>query len=127
MHVRFIRCGESLWNGWFWLDLNLDNTYAISGGATYHIFATGTGTINQAGAITVSVSGSPSFSAWYKSNGAVLYNIGAGVTFGSIVAGQKWQVGPAGYISTSGNTLPGPTAGSPAIGAAPTGATGWAS
>jgi hypothetical protein len=115
--------------GW---TLNMNGNYKLNGagGAAVHISAVGSGVVNHAGGITITITNTPNVTTWFRGNGPNLISLGAGVTWtGGLVAGcTKWSIGPASYISLGGNAanVPGSVAGSPATGSAPAAATGWA-
>ena len=110
--------------------INLNDSYAVNGagGAGVHVELSGPAIVSHAGGITVSITNSPNIGEWFQSFGGQIA-MGAGVTWsGSPLTGcKKWSVGPAGYLSTSGNSanIPGSVAGAPAGGATPTSSTGW--
>lgn len=113
--------------GW---TLNINNSYAVTGGATTHLGMVGGGVINHTGGVTVTTTGSPTIGTWFKATGSVLYALGSSITWtgGPAVGCQKWAMGPQAAISLSGNAanVPGSVAGAPATGSAPAAATGWA-
>jgi hypothetical protein len=115
--------------GW---TLNIDASYSVTGSATNHIAASGTGTINHTGGVTVTITGSPVISNWFNApGGPVIYNLGSSITWsGSPAAGcRKWAIGVPAAIFLGGNAanVPGSVAGVPATGSVPTATSGWAS
>ena len=65
---------------------------------------------------TTTITGNPTFVTWaYATNGANLRN-GVETFSGSVTSGKKYDVTMNATIANSGNTYPGPTAGTTATG-----------
>jgi hypothetical protein len=103
-------------------NVNILGSYSISGGATAHFQVSGPCVINygQPQAITITLSGSPSFSYGFASvgNGGSLY-IGNMPAFSGSATGPRYSVYGNGVIYTNGSGesyLPGSIAGTKATG-----------
>jgi hypothetical protein len=116
--------------GW---TLNVDAGYTISnaGNARSHMQGLGAGVINVSGSITITTNGgpAPAMTDWYVLQGAVLFNLGGGITFtgGPQTGATQWQVNQQAWLSRGGNTIPGSVTGNPPAGSNPTSGTGWVS
>lgn len=110
--------------------LNITASISVYGPMNYLFHAPSACTINISGGITITYVSSPVIGALARAVLGGSINMGSSISHsGSLTDGaQKWQAGPGGCISFSGNsgTWPGSVAGSPVLNAAPTGATGWA-
>jgi hypothetical protein len=110
---------------------NVNASYAISGDAANHIQVPSAAYASVSGSITITITGTPAFSDFYRAVGSgANISLGSGITYsGSITAGcTKWFSGTGAVISLQGNAanVPGSVAGNPATGSTPTGSTGWA-
>lgn len=110
---------------------NIDASYTIGNGgnASTHWNLNGNGICTVSGGITITINGGPAavMSRWVSISGAVLCSLAAGITFIGIpaVGAQQWVVGPQGWLSRSGNTIPGSVGGVPTAGSAPAAGSGW--
>lgn len=110
---------------------NINASYSVTGGAANHISTPSAAFVSITGNITVTISNTPTFSDWYRLVGSgANISLGSGITYsGSIASGcQKWFSGTGSVITFSGGSgsVPGSIVGNPAVGSAPTSATGWA-
>ncbi len=81
----------------------------------YHIFIDNNA-VYYGGGTTTTLTGNPTFITWaYATNGANLRN-GVETFSGSVTSGKKYDVTMNATIANSGNTYPGPTAGTSATG-----------
>ena len=81
----------------------------------YHIYIDNNA-VYYGGGTTTTLTGNPTFITWaYATNGANLRN-GAETFSGSVTSGKKYDVTMNATIANSGNTYPGPTAGTFATG-----------
>ena len=81
----------------------------------YHIFIDNNA-VYYGGGTTTTITGNPTFVTWaYATNGANLRN-GVETFSGSVTSGKKYDVTMNATIANSGNTYPGPTAGTSATG-----------
>ena len=81
----------------------------------YHIFIDNNA-VYYGGGTTTTITGNPTFVTWaYATNGANLRN-GVETFSGSVTSGKKYDVTMNATIANSGNTYPGPTAGTTATG-----------
>ena len=99
--------------------LSFASNYTISGGAAYHVYSSDSSAIIYLGGITVTLIGTPAFSAYF----AFATDAGAirciAVTFSGAATGQRFYVTNNGVINTSGaalNYFPGSIAGLQAFG-----------
>lgn len=98
--------------------IQVDGSYAISGGAAYHYIASNGGSVlNTVGsAATVTLTGTPAFSAIFalaQISGLLQINI-AEITFSGAATGKRFAAKTRGFIYTSGGGLtyfPGSVAG----------------
>lgn len=97
-------------------DVQLGPTYAISGGAFDHLFASNQGMINAAGS-AVTITNTPVLTNWLRAQrGAGLQYSGV-TTAGAISAGCKKYVATMNaWIETGAGTIPGTVAGTTATG-----------
>ena len=107
-----INCGEG--------QININNSYTISGSVSggAHIQITPSGTVNIAGGITVTLTGTPAFANFAAVSGPSILEI-ASVTFSGSATGTRYIVTKNGVIDTGGGGatyLPGGTGGSTASG-----------
>jgi hypothetical protein len=114
--------------GWTY-NINAPYTINTGGNANAHIQGVGNGVINQTGAITVTINGSPSpiINIFYNLSGSVLFNLGSGTSYpgGPATGCKQWNVAPQAWLSRGGNSIPGSVAGTPAAGSAPAAGSGW--
>lgn len=106
-------------------------TVHTGGNCNTHLGIVGGGVVNITGGITITINGTPApvITNWITTAGPSLINYGGGVTFsGTPATGCKqWTVAQQSWLSTSGNTIPGSVAGTPAGNLAPAAGTGWVS
>jgi hypothetical protein len=91
----------------------INNGYTISGGAVTHCYATRGSMILMQGGKTVTISGGPTFSAYFVYAGAgCIVDISATTTYSGATNGTQAQSDSGGRVY-SPNLLPGPGAGTP--------------
>lgn len=102
--------------------LNIDAGYKVSGPASVHISMGPQSYLNQMGSTTVTILGDPVIVIWFQIiNGTA--GLASGITYSGATTntGQQWAVIGNGFLSLSGNTVPGVTPGSPVPGTSPYG------
>lgn len=109
-HVRAVSKGS----------ISLLSSYSVSGGAQSHLFSGQVSTVFVAAGITVTLSGTPSFStAFAEATSAANINTGGALTFSGSCTGKRYSSSLNAVIGTNGggpNVFPGTVAGTTATG-----------
>jgi hypothetical protein len=92
--------------------VNFNASYKISGSAANHIQLSTGGTLTTGGAITVTITGTPTLGVFVALTGLASGVIGPSTTYsGSVSGGQKYALDGNAVLYLNSNTLPGGTAG----------------
>lgn len=100
--------------------ISVQSPYTVSGGASYHLFASNTGaTVGYQSGLTVTVSGTPAFSQQFAASQFLGLINAAGTTFSGSATGTRYLAAINGVINTNGggaSFFPGSVAGSTSSG-----------